>query len=128
MMNFTIAKQIRWRKIFRRAKEIVKKSWKFLLLGYIFGCFISLNAIGVPNIYYLIPIKATAVLIGWGIGSSIHRALAKRDRKKDVYRISLADGVEDAFFALFLWAVASALVTIVCWGLCIDPMPFYGPL
>ena len=114
--------------MFRRAKEIVKKSWKFLLLGYIFGYFISLNAIGVPNIYYLIPIKATAVLMGWGIGSAIHRALAKRDRKKDVYRISLAAGVEDTFFAFILWAVASALVTIVCWGLGIDPMPFYGPL
>ena len=94
--------------MFRNAKEIVKKSWKFLLLGYIFGCFISLDTADIPNLYYLIPIKASAVAIGWVIGSAIHRALAKRDRKKDVYRISLADGVEDAFFALFLWAVASA--------------------
>jgi len=112
--------------MFRRPKEIVKKSWKFLLLSYILGYAIPLMIDGVPNIVYLIPIKASAVAIGWGIGSSIHRVLAKRDRKKDVYRISLAAGVEDAFFALFLWAVASALVTIVCWILYIDPTPFYG--
>jgi len=112
--------------MFRRAKEIVRKSWKFLLLSYIFGYAIPLMIDGVPNIVYLIPIKASAVAIGWVIGSAIHRALAKRDRKKDVYRISLADGVEDVFFAFILWAVASTLVTIVCWILQIDPTPFYG--
>jgi len=114
--------------MFRNAKEIVKKSWRFLLFGYIFGCFISLDTADIPNLYYLIPIKAFAVPIGWIIGSVSYRVLAKRDRKKDVYRISLAAGVEDTFFAFILWAVASALVTIVCWGLGIDPMPFYGPL
>lgn len=112
--------------MFRNAKEIVKKSWKFLLLGYIFGYAIPLMIDGVPNTVYLIPIKASAVAMGWGIGSVLHRVLAKRDRKKEVHRGPLAAAVENGFIALFLWAVATVLITIVCWILQIDPTPFYG--
>ena len=112
--------------MFRNAKEIVKKSWKFLLLGYIFGCFISLDTADIPNLYYLIPIKAFAVPAGWGIGSVLHRVFAKLDRKKEVHRGPLAAAVENGFIALFLGVVAYALVAIVCWSLQIDPTPFYG--
>ena len=112
--------------MFRNAKELVKKSWKILLGCYIIGYALPLIMDGVPNIYYLIPIKATAVPIAWMAAAPLHRVFAKRDRKKEVYRASLAAATENTFIGCVLWVIAAALIAIICWGLNIDPTPFYG--
>jgi len=105
--------------MFRKFKEIFKTRWKYLLTFYIFGYAVSLQQTGVPNMYYLIPIKATAVTIGWALGASIsHRGLSPSWVISVVYTIS----------GFILGAIVGVLVTIVCWVLGIDPMPFYGPL
>jgi len=104
--------------MFRKFTGIVQTRWKYLLTFYIFGYAISLYDTGVPNIYYLIPIKATAVGLGWALGASISHRGCPTWVISVVYTLS----------GILMAATVAILVTIVCWVLKIDPMPFYGSL
>jgi hypothetical protein len=104
--------------MFKDFKEIVKTRWKYLLGGYIFGYIWFLSKTGVPNIYYLIPIKTIAVPIGWIFGNMIYRPLHS-------LQPTVGNAIGTILLGLLLWAIAAGLVAIVCWILGVDPTPFW---
>ena len=53
-------------------KILLKERWKFYLAGYIFGYIYSIVYIGVPNIYYLIPLKLSCIIYAIGIGTCFY--------------------------------------------------------
>lgn len=61
--------------------KVFAERWKFYLVSYILGYVISLFTTGIPSIFYLIPIKMTAIVIMIFIGNAFYHA----SRKMPVY-------------------------------------------
>lgn len=55
-----------------------EKRWKYLLVAYVLGYISPLVSSGVPNIYYLIPIKIGAFFTAWMMGNGFYIAATER--------------------------------------------------
>ena len=51
---------------------LIKERWKFYLVGYAIGYSIPIIYDGIPNIYYLFPIKMLAIYCALGIGTAYY--------------------------------------------------------
>ena len=56
----------------KKIKTLLFERWKFYLIGYLFGYFYSIIYVGIPNIYYLIPLKLTCILFSLIIGTALY--------------------------------------------------------
>ena len=48
------------------------------MLGYLLGYIMSLTYQGIPNVYYIIPIKVTAFVFAITIGTTLYYAIVER--------------------------------------------------
>jgi len=105
--------------MFSKLIEIGKVRWKYILAGYIAGWLIPRYVEGIPNIYYLFPIKGVAIGVAWTIGNALY--IGFHGPEKDDFNpiIHPIIGMALALIALFL-------INIVCGVLGINPRPFYG--
>jgi hypothetical protein len=55
-----------------------KKRWKYLLVAYVLGYISPLVSNGVPNIYYLIPLKIGAFFTAWTLGNVFYHVRTER--------------------------------------------------
>ncbi|MBU2700776.1 hypothetical protein Ga0466249_001881 [Sporomusaceae bacterium BoRhaA] len=104
--------------MYTKSKKMIRKRWKFLIIVYFLVCAFSVYQTGVPNIYYLIPIKAIAVPSAWGITRAVFNGFTDGVTK-------LIDSIEIIITSFILWAIASILIIIVCFILGIDSTPFF---
>lgn len=101
----------------QRLIKVFKTRWKRFLFCYFLVCIWSIFGTGIPNIYYLIPVKAVAVLVAWGMacdngylfGPSFYSNL-----------------IMNFIIGLILLAIASVIIIIICFILGIDYTPFLG--
>lgn len=107
-------------------KEIIREGWRYLLVVYLVGCIVPLLMDGVPNWYYLIPIKVSAIGIGWLLGVALYRARTVRERPTEPFHELWFAAFGHGVFSMTLCAIFAAMIMIVCWLLRIDPTPFYG--
>lgn len=56
----------------KNIKTLLFERWRFYLFGYIFGYFFSIIYIGIPNIYYLIPLKLSCFLFSLILGTAFY--------------------------------------------------------
>ncbi|GMA99899.1 hypothetical protein PIPA1_26990 [Pelosinus sp. IPA-1] len=102
-------------KVLQRIKKVFKTRWKRFLFWYFFICIWLMCGTGIPNMYYLIPIKSIAVFVAWGmtcdngyfLGPSFYRNLTV-----------------NFIIGLILDLIVSVLIIIVCFILDIDATPF----
>lgn len=55
----------------------IKQRWKYLLSFYLLGYIISLFVTGIPNFYYIIPIKLSALIFSVFAGNAIYHSSKK---------------------------------------------------
>ena len=67
-------------------KNMVIQRWKYFLACYLFGYIIPLIMDGIPNVYYLIPLKVVALVIGFILGNCLYIA---KTEKPTVFRMLL---------------------------------------
>ncbi|MDF2858048.1 MAG: hypothetical protein K0Q87_3899 [Neobacillus sp.] len=100
-----------------RLKKVFPKRWKRFLFCYFFACILVIYGTDIPNLYYLIPVKATAVLVAWGMtcdngyfgGPSFYSNL-----------------LINIIIGFILMAIVIVLIIIICSILGIDFTPFLG--
>ena len=83
-----------------KIKILLKERWKFYLAGYIFGYFFSIVYIGSPNLYYLIPLKLSCILLAIILGTSIYYG----SNKKMVFDVTIR---------LFKYAILTGALIII---------------
>jgi len=102
---------------------------KYFLGYYILGYLISLMQSGVPNLYYLIPLKPFAIAFGWGMGNADYKT-SKEVKKMKVVRLP----VYIYFYhvvryvpALILTGIYTLLISIIGFIFEFDIAPFIAP-
>lgn len=117
--------------IMERLIVILRERWKYLLGYYMLGYFISLVQSGIPNLYYLIPLKPYAIVFGWGVGNGLYKSSEERKERKvarlPIY-ISVYHGVKYVIPAIIIMIIYCFLMVIIGGIFKFDSTPFITPL
>jgi len=101
-----------------------QERWKYLLVSYVVFYIGSLINTGVPSLSYLIPIKMSAVGLGWMFGNGLYEyrdniRTRKADRGKSFY-LGVKYGISAAVFIVPVYIAT----IILCDLLGINSAPF----
>lgn len=106
---------------FLRCKEVFLERKYYYLGGYLFGFVVSLCFTGVKSIYYLFPIKVTALCFMLPLGTIVYYSFHKVS-----YFSSIARSVKYVIFMNFLILITYILKSVLLTKYNIDITPIIG--
>jgi hypothetical protein len=110
--------------------NLLQERWKYLLIYYIIGYLISIMQSGVPNLYYLVPLKPFAIAMGWGVGNGTYQI------SKEMKRTGVRAPMYRNFYYAAKYGIPAIIMTFIyCFLIVIiggifkfDSTPFIAPL
>jgi hypothetical protein len=116
--------------IVEKIVTLLQERWKYLLGYYMLGYLISLMQSGVPNLYYLIPLKPYAIIFGLGVGNGLYKSSEERKKRKvailPIY-ISLYHGVKYVIPAMIFTAIFYVILYFAGFVFKVDISPLTAP-
>lgn len=100
--------------------KLIKERWKFYLVGYAIGYAIPIIYDGIPNVYYLLPIKMLAIYCGIIIGTAFYYGSKKIPVFEGTFR-SLK-----YILAVFVIMIITYILERILGNYGIDISPFIG--
>jgi hypothetical protein len=116
--------------IFEKLICTLQERWKYLLGYYVFGYLISLMQSGVPNLYYLIPLKTYAILFSLALGNADYSSSIEAKRRKVVrlpVQIYFFNAVKYGIPAMIMTFIYYFSIVIISGIFKFDSAPFIAP-